>query len=74
MRGLQLPSVGRVGKVEHRCSRLIIAVDGEKAGRDAGRELAERAAGLGWQVSILDPGDGVDFNDRLIEGTRHEHF
>jgi hypothetical protein len=25
-------------------------------------------------VSILDPGDGVDFNDRLIEGTRHEHF
>ncbi|WP_300584875.1 toprim domain-containing protein [Marivita sp.] len=74
MRGLQLPSVGRVGKVEHRCSRLIIAVDGEKAGRDAGRELAERATGLGWQVSILDPGDGVDFNDRLIEDTRHEHF
>lgn len=60
MRGLRLPRVGS-GRAS-----LIVAVDGEKAGRDAGRELAERAAGLGWQVSIADPGDGRDFNDRLI--------
>ena len=60
MRGLRLPRIGS-GRAS-----LIIAVDGEKAGRDAGRELAERAAGLVWQVSIADPGDGRDFNDRLI--------
>lgn len=60
MRGLRLPRLG-TGRAS-----LIVAVDGEKAGRDAGRELAERAAVLGWQVSIADPGDGRDFNDRLI--------
>jgi hypothetical protein len=42
---------------------LIVAVDGEDAGRSAGRCLARRATGLGWQVSIADPGDGADFND-----------
>ena len=60
MRGLRLPRIGSGG------ASLIIAVDGEKAGRDAGRELAERAAGLGWKVSIADPGDGRDFNDQLF--------
>ena len=59
MRGLRLPSVGSVGKVGTLSASLIVAVDGEKAGRDAGRDLAERAAGLGWQVGILDPGDGA---------------
>jgi hypothetical protein len=24
-----------------------------------------RAHGLGWAVSLLDPGDGLDFNDVL---------
>ena len=66
MHGLRLPKVGKVGKVETGRASLIVAVDGERAGRDAGRELAERAAGLGWQVGILDPGDGADWNDRLI--------
>ena len=60
MRGLRLPRIGS-GRAS-----LIVAVDGEKVGRDAGRELAERAVGLGWQVSIADPGDGRDFNDLLI--------
>ena len=74
MRGLRLPRVGGFGKVGRGRASRIVAVDGEKAGRDAGRELAERAAGLGWQVSIADPGNGRDFNDRLIaEGARHEY-
>lgn len=45
--------------------RLTVAVDGDAPGREAGHALAERAHGLGWQVSILDPGDGADFNDIL---------
>ena len=27
--------------------------------------LAERAAGLGWSVSIADPGTDLDWNDKL---------
>jgi hypothetical protein len=45
--------------------RLTIACDGDPPGRDAARALAERAHGLGWQVGIVDPGDGRDFNDIL---------
>lgn len=44
---------------------LKIAADGDEHGRDAAQELAKRAHGLGWRVSILDPGDGLDFNDIL---------
>lgn len=66
MRGLRLPRLGGFGGLGAGRASLIVAVDGEKAGRDAGRALAERAAALGWQVSIADPGDGRDFNDRLI--------
>ena len=50
---------------EHRHD-LIVAVDGDRPGRDAGACLARRATGLGWKVSIADPGDGYDFNDLLI--------
>jgi hypothetical protein len=63
MRGINLPRLHDLGSSQ---PSLIVAVDGEKAGRDAGRVLAERATGLGWQVSIADPGDGRDFNDLLI--------
>ena len=73
MRGLRLSRLGGLGRLGTPRASLIIAVDGEKAGRNAGRDLAERAAGLGWQVGIMDPGNGYDFNDRLIEGARHEH-
>ncbi|MDZ7709228.1 MAG: toprim domain-containing protein [Roseovarius sp.] len=72
LRGLRLPSVGNAGTVGTSRPSLVIAVDGEKAGRDAGRDLAERAAGLGWQVGIMDPGDGADWNDRLMMEARHE--
>ena len=56
LRGLRLP--GRPG-------RLTIAPDGDGPGRESAHALAERAHGLGWQVGILDPGDGCDFNDIL---------
>ena len=56
LRGLRLPA---------QAGRLTIATDGDDAGRAAGRALAERAVSLGWAVSILDPGDGADFNDVL---------
>jgi hypothetical protein len=56
LRGLHLPA---------HPERITIAVDGDAPGRAAGHALAERAHALGWQVSILDPGTGVDFNDIL---------
>lgn len=56
LRGLRLP---------HHPGRLTIATDGDAPGRAAGHALADRAHALGWQVSILDPGDGADFNDIL---------
>jgi hypothetical protein len=58
LRGLHLPL---------QPGRLAIAFDGDRPGREAGHALAERAHGLGWQVSILDPGTGRDFNDILQE-------
>lgn len=56
LRGLHLPA---------QAGRLTVAVDGDAPGRTAGHALAERAHALGWQVSILDPGNGADFNDIL---------
>ncbi|WP_206520318.1 toprim domain-containing protein [Altererythrobacter sp. BO-6] len=44
---------------------IKIATDGDPAGREAAKALATRAHGLGWKVSILDAGDGRDFNDIL---------
>jgi hypothetical protein len=56
LRGLRLPPQPR---------RLTIATDGDAPGREAAHALAERAHGLGWQVGLLDPGTGADFNDIL---------
>jgi hypothetical protein len=58
LRGLRLPP---------QPGRLTIACDGDTAGREAAHALAERAYGLGWQVGIMDPGTGADFNDILNE-------
>ncbi|KGJ04993.1 Toprim domain-containing protein [Paracoccus halophilus] len=57
MAGLRLPD---------RPHRLTIATDGDDAGRAAGHKLAERAAALGWTVSILPAPEGKDWNDILI--------
>ncbi|KQQ38334.1 hypothetical protein ASG19_04580 [Rhizobium sp. Leaf306] len=45
--------------------RLTIAADGDNAGRSAGNTLGERAAALGWAVSLLPAPEGRDFNDIL---------
>ena len=42
---------------------LIVATDGDDPGRAAGHSLAERAAALGWQVSMLHAPEGHDWND-----------
>lgn len=56
MRALRLPE---------QAGQLVIAGDGDLPGREAGAALADRAYALGWQVSLIDPGAGVDFNDIL---------
>ena len=56
IRGLHLPP---------KASRLTIAPDGDKPGREAANALAERAHALGWQVSLLPAPDGRDWNDIL---------
>ncbi|MBY6088957.1 toprim domain-containing protein [Maritimibacter alkaliphilus] len=49
-------------------SSLVVATDGDEAGRRAGRKLAQRAYALGWQVSLLDAPDKRDWNDILMTG------
>jgi hypothetical protein len=44
---------------------LMIAPDGDAAGRTAAQALATRAHGIGWQVSLLSAPDGRDWNDIL---------
>lgn len=61
MRSLRLPDT--VGA-------LIIFADGDTAGRSGAAALAERACALGWQVRIVDPGDGRDANDMLGAGEK----
>lgn len=56
MAGLRLPD---------RPHRLTIATDGDDAGKGAGHKLAERAAALGWTVSLLTAPNGTDWNDVL---------
>jgi hypothetical protein len=47
---------------------LIVATDGERAGREAGNHLARIAVRLGWSVSLLPAPEGRDWNDVLQEG------
>jgi DNA primase len=56
MRSLRLPPIP---------GRLTIAPDGDPPGHAAAYALAERASALGWQVSLLSPPDGLDWNDVL---------
>lgn len=64
-----LSTSGVVGlKLPAKAGELILAPDGDPAGRKSAAVLAERASGLGWKVSSIDPGDGLDFNDILQNG------
>ncbi|MDJ0993022.1 MAG: toprim domain-containing protein [Dinoroseobacter sp.] len=56
MKGLRLPE---------RPGNLVVATDGDPEGRAAGNDLAARAHGLGWTVSLLPAPDGQDWNDVL---------
>jgi len=57
VRSLRLPSEP---------DRLVIAADGDPAGRAAAHDLAERAHALRWAVSLLPAPDGRDWNDILM--------
>ncbi|MBI1495221.1 DUF7146 domain-containing protein [Halocynthiibacter styelae] len=48
--------------------RLTIATDGDVPGHKAGKVLANRAAALGWRVSLLPAPEGMDWNDVLMKG------
>ncbi len=47
--------------------RMMIAADGDLAGKEAAAFLATRATALGWKVSLLVAPDGRDWNDVLTE-------
>ncbi len=56
IRGLRLPP---------EAGGLIIAPDGDAAGRSAAQALADRAQAVGWQVSLLTAPNDRDWNDVL---------
>ncbi|MEZ5723907.1 MAG: toprim domain-containing protein [Paracoccaceae bacterium] len=62
---LSAPGIGAL-QLPDRPHRLTIAPDGDTAGREAANRLAERAAALGWTVSLLPAPDGRDWNDILM--------
>lgn len=55
-------------KLPDKPAALIIATDGDPAGREAGDKLASRAHALGWNVSMMPAPDGQDWNDVLRDG------
>ena len=61
MQGLKLPA---------HPGHLIVATDGDRAGREAGDALARAAKGKGWAVSMLPAPEGRDWNDVLREGVK----
>jgi hypothetical protein len=50
-------------RLPDRPGHLIVATDGDAAGRLAGASLAERADALGWRVDMLAAPEGRDWND-----------
>lgn len=64
---LSAPGMAKV-VLPRRAGALVVAMDGDDAGRKAGFQLAQRADSAGWQVSLLDAPDGRDWNDVLIDG------
>ena len=46
-------------------AEVVVASDGDRAGREAAHSLAQRATAEGWRVLRADPGCGLDFNDVL---------
>lgn len=50
-----------------RSQKLILAPDGDDAGRAAADALANRAYTLGWTVEVVTPPQGQDFNEILMK-------
>jgi len=59
MKGLRLPA---------KPGQIVIAADGDAAGRIAAASLAHTANALGWQVSTMTAPEGQDYNDVLQSG------
>lgn len=47
--------------------QLVIAADGDVVGVAAAKELGERAARVGWDITLMKAPDGKDWNDILME-------
>lgn len=58
MRSLRLPQ---------KPGQLVIAADGDEAGRAAGDALTRRAVSVGWAVEMMQAPDGYDWNDVLVK-------
>lgn len=54
--------------------KLIVASDGDSTGQRVAGKLAERAQAMGWEVSLLQAPDSLDWNDYLkMEGITNEN-
>ena len=62
MRALRLPDLpqGTIGA-------LIVAADGDEAGREAAHALTDRARRAGWRVAVRAALEGQDWNDVLLQ-------
>jgi hypothetical protein len=47
---------------------LVVAADGDEAGRAAAQAAGARWAAAGFRVRVADPGEGLDWNDVLRRG------
>ncbi len=54
-------------RLPDRPGRLVIAADGDAAGREAAEALAVRALEAGWRVAVRPAPEGRDWNDALRE-------
>ncbi len=62
---LRLPDAKQFGGM------LLVACDGDPAGRKSGQALGERAARSGWEVELASAPNGQDFNDLAHIGGGH---
>jgi hypothetical protein len=44
---------------------VVLAPDGDDAGRDAAKKLTQRAIRAGWRVRVMKIQDGRDWNDHI---------
>ncbi len=61
----------RLPDAEQFSGALLVACDGDGAGRKSGQALGERAARCGWAVEMTSAPDGQDFNDLARRGAGH---